>query len=142
VNAILSLDERNRFSKGIFPWVGFKTKWFKYDNAERAAGVTKWSLWKLFLYSLDGITAYSSKLLAVSSFLGILLFLISIGLIIFIIIHRIGWGSSVDGLATMVCIILFCSGIQLFSIGILGQYISKIYTETKQRPHYVVREKK
>jgi hypothetical protein len=142
VDALISLNERTRFSKGIFPWIGFRTKWFEYENVERAAGITKWSFWKLFLYSLDGITAFSSKLLAISSIIGVLLFLTAIGFIIFIIIHRIGWGSTVDGWASTACIVLLCSGIQLFSIGILGQYVSKIYTETKQRPHYVVRDQK
>jgi glycosyltransferase involved in cell wall biosynthesis len=147
VQACISLCERNRFSKGIFPWVGFRIKWLKFDNAERAAGTTKWSLWRLFLYSLDGITAFSSKLLGIASILGILFFLISIGIIIFIIIHHLltmntpdPWAP--DGWTSTACIILFCSGIQLFTIGILGQYISKIYTEVKQRPYYIVREEK
>jgi glycosyltransferase involved in cell wall biosynthesis len=145
VDACLSLGERNRFSKGIFPWVGFRTKWIQYENVERAAGITKWSFWGLFLYSLDGITAFSSKLLALASIMGILLFFIAVGIIGWIIVYRImtlntpnPW--TPDGWASTACIVLFCSGIQLFTIGILGQYLAKAYTEVKQRPHYIIRE--
>ena len=140
VDAVLSLQERNRFSKGIFPWVGFKTKWFEYENINRVAGETKWSFWKLFLYSLDGITAFSSKPLALASICGTITFLVSIYFIFFIIIRKIIWGDPVAGWASTICIILLVSGIQLFSIGILGQYLAKAYTEMKQRPHYVARE--
>jgi len=140
LEAILAIPERNRFSKGILPWIGFRTKWFEYENIERAAGKTKWSFWKLFVYSLDGMIAFSSKPLAIASVLGILLFVISISFIIFIIIRRIVWGDPVGGWASTICIILFCSGIQLFTTGILGQYMAKIYTEVKQRPQYIVRE--
>jgi glycosyltransferase involved in cell wall biosynthesis len=140
IDAVLSLNERGRFSKGIFPWVGFRTKWFEFENIDRAAGNTKWSFKKLFLYSLDGITAFSSKLLSVASVLGLLLFLVALGFIVFIIIHRIGWGSTVDGWASTACIVLLCSGLQLFTTGILGQYLAKTYTEVKQRPHYIIRE--
>ena len=140
IDAILSLQERNRFSKGIFPWVGFKTKWFEYENINRVAGETKWSFWKLFLYSLDGITAFSSKPLALASISGLIAFLISIILIIVIVIRRILWGDPVAGWASTICIILLVSGVQLFTIGILGQYLAKTYTEVKQRPHYIVRE--
>jgi len=140
LEAILALPERNRFSKGIFPWIGFKIKWFEYENIERAAGKTKWSFWKLFFYSLDGIIAFSSKPLAIASVLGILLFLAALLFIIFIIIRRIVWGDPVGGWASTICIILFCSGIQLFTTGIVGQYMAKIYTEVKQRPQYIVRE--
>jgi glycosyltransferase involved in cell wall biosynthesis len=142
VDAILSLQERNRFSKGIFPWVGFRTKWFEYENIERTAGVTKWSFWELFLYSIDGFTAFSSKPLAIASFMGILLFLAALVFIAIIIVGKILWSYPVDGWASTACIILFCSGIQLFTTGILGQYLSKTYTEVKQRPHYIVREAK
>jgi glycosyltransferase involved in cell wall biosynthesis len=140
LEAILAISERNRFSKGIFPWVGFKTRWFEYENIERAAGKTKWSFWKLFLYSLDGIIAFSTKPLAIASVLGILLFIIALSFIVFIIIRRIVWGDPVGGWASTICIILFCSGIQLFTIGVLGQYMAKIYTEVKQRPQFIVRE--
>jgi glycosyltransferase involved in cell wall biosynthesis len=142
VDAVLSLRERNRFSKGIFPWVGFKTKWFEYENVNRIAGETKWSFWKLFLYSMDGITAFSSRPLAFASFIGILAFLVSLILIIIIIVRRIVFGDPVAGWASTICIILLLSGIQLFAIGILGQYLAKTYTEVKQRPHYIVREQK
>lgn len=139
VDAVLSLDERNRFSKGIFPWVGFKTKWFEYENINRAAGETKWSFWKLFLYSLDGITAFSSKPLALASVCGLVLFVVALIFIAFIIIRKILWGDPVDGWASTVCIVLFCSGVQLFSTGIVGQYLAKIYTEVKRRPHYLIK---
>jgi glycosyltransferase involved in cell wall biosynthesis len=140
LEAVLSLPERGRFSKGVFPWVGFRTKWFEYENIERKTGQTKWSFWKLFLYSLDGITAFSSKPLAIASFMGILLFLAALIFILFIIIRKIMWGDPVSGWASTACIILFCSGIQLFTTGILGQYIAKTYTEVKARPHYIIRE--
>jgi glycosyltransferase involved in cell wall biosynthesis len=140
LEAILSLTERGRFSKGVFPWVGFNVKWFEYENIERTAGITKWSFWKLFLYSLDGIIAFSSKPLAIASFMGVLLFLAAVAFIALIIIRKIIWGDPVDGWASTVCIILFCSGVQLFTTGILGQYVAKTYTEVKQRPHYIIRE--
>jgi glycosyltransferase involved in cell wall biosynthesis len=140
LEALLTLQERNRFSKGIFPWIGFKIKWFEYENIERTAGKTKWSFWKLLLYSFDGIIAFSSKPLAIASVFGFFLFLAAFSLIIFIIIRKIVWGDPVDGWASTVCIILFCSGIQLFTTGILGQYLAKTYTEVKQRPHFIIRE--
>jgi glycosyltransferase involved in cell wall biosynthesis len=142
VDAVLSLHERGRFSKGIFPWIGFKTKWFEYENIQRSAGETKWSFWKLFLYSLDGIIAFSSKPLAIASICGILLFGLSIVFIIIICIRKFFYAIPVDGWASTACIILFCSGIQLFTTGILGQYLAKTYIEVKQRPHYIIREEK
>ncbi|MDR0684696.1 MAG: glycosyltransferase [Spirochaetaceae bacterium] len=141
VDALLSLEERNRFSKGIFPWIGFRTKWFEYENVERGAGKTKWSFWRLAVYALDGIFAFSSKPLAIASVLGILLFLASLILISWIVIEKLmGHTLNVYGWASTVCIILFTSGIQLFSVGIVGQYLAKTYTEVKHRPHYIVRE--
>ena len=140
LNAFLTIKERNRFSKGIFPWIGFRTKWVEYENIKRKEGKTKWSFWKLFLYSLDGIIAFSTKPLVIASFLGILLFLVALIFIVFIIIRKIVWGDPVDGWASTVCIILLCSGFQLFSIGILGQYVAKVYAETKQRPYYIIQE--
>ena len=140
LDAILTLREQNRFSKAIFPWVGFKTKWFEYKNIERTSGKTKWSFWRLFLYSLDGIIAFSSKPLAIASVLGILMFLAALVLIAFIVVRRLVWGDPVDGWASTVCIILFCSGIQLFATGVLGQYVARVYTEVKQRPHYIIKE--
>ena len=142
VDAVLLLNERNRFSKGIFPWLGFKTKWFEYENVNRVAGETKWSFWKLFLYSLDGITAFSSRPLALASICGTFAFLLSLFFIVFIIIRRVIWGDPVAGWASTICIVLLLSGIQLFSIGILGQYLAKTYTEVKQRPHFIVRDQK
>ncbi|GHS84688.1 hypothetical protein FACS1894103_5540 [Campylobacterota bacterium] len=141
VDAILQLNERNRFSKGIFQWVGFKTKWFKYENVLRVAGDTKWSFWKLFLYALDGITAFSSKLLAIASVMGILLFLLSIASVVFVIIRKLIWDDPVQGWASTICIILFCAGLQLFTIGVLGEYLAKTFNEVKQRPHYIIRKK-
>jgi len=140
MDALLTLPERNRFSKGIFPWIGFNTKWFEYENIARTAGGTKWSFWKLLTYSFDGITAFSSKPVVIVSVLGIILFMIALAVIIFIIIRKLAYGDPVAGWASTICIILFCSGIQLFTTGILGQYIAKTYTETKQRPHYIIRE--
>jgi glycosyltransferase involved in cell wall biosynthesis len=142
LNAVLSLGERNRFSKGIFPWIGFRVKWFEYENIQRAAGETKWSFWRLFLYSLDGIVAFSSKPLFVASLFGIILFTVSIIFIVLIIIRKLIFGDPVDGWASTICIILFCSGIQLFTVGILGQYLAKTYTEVKCRPHYIIREER
>jgi hypothetical protein len=139
-DAVLSLRERGRFSKGIFPWLGFKTRWFEYENVERSAGRTKWSFWGLFLYSIDGIVAFSSIPLALASALGVVLFFLSVAFIVFVIIRRVVFGDPVAGWASTICVILFCSGVQLLSAGVLGEYISKIYTEVKQRPHYLVRE--
>jgi glycosyltransferase involved in cell wall biosynthesis len=140
VDALLSLPERNRFSKGIFPWIGFKTKWFEYENRERIAGETKWSFAKLLFYAFDGIIAFSAKPLAFASIFGLLLFALSIIFIIFIVARKLLYGDPVDGWASTVCIILFCAGVQLFSTGILGAYLAKTYTETKRRPHYIIKE--
>ena len=142
LDALLTLPERNRFSKGIFPWIGFRTKWFEYKNIERTTGNTKWSFWKLFLYSLDGIIAFSSKPLAIASVMGVLLFITAFVFIIAIIIRYLIWGDPVAGWASTACIILFCSGVQLFATGILGQYMAKTYTEVKQRPHFLIKEKR
>jgi glycosyltransferase involved in cell wall biosynthesis len=140
LDALLELPERNRFSKGIFPWIGFKTKWFEYENIERKEGRTKWSFWKLFLYSLDGIMAFSSKPLAIASVFGVLMFVAACSSIVLVVVRKLVWGDPVSGWASTVCVILFCSGIQLFTIGVLGQYMAKTYTEVKRRPHYVIRE--
>ena len=140
VDAILSVGEVNRFSKGIFGWVGFKTQWFEYENIERAAGETKWSFWKLFLYSLDGIVAFSTAPLAVASVAGMLLFLVAVVLIILIIVRTLVWGDPTAGWPSLVCIICLIGGIQLLCIGILGQYLSKTYLETKRRPIYILKD--
>lgn len=141
-NAVLSLCERNRFTKGIFPWVGFNTKYFEYENIERVAGKTKWSFWKLFKYSLDGIIGFSTKPLAISSFLGIIMILISFVFLSFIILRRVMYGDPVQGWASIVCIIIFTSGLQFFTTGILGLYLSKVYIEVKHRPIYISKEEK
>ena len=140
VEAILSMKEYNRFSKGIFGWVGFKTKWIDYENIERVAGDTKWSFTKLLLYSIDGIVAFSTVPLSVAALLGILFCIIAFIMILVIIIKTAIWGDPVAGYPSLVCIIFLLSGVQLFTIGILGQYIAKTYMETKQRPKYIVKE--
>lgn len=140
VDAILSMKEYNRFSKGIFGWVGFKTKWIDYENVERIAGDTKWSFTKLLLYSIDGIVAFSTVPLSVAAFLGILFCIIAFVMILVIITKTLIWGDPVAGYPSMVCIIFLLSGVQLFTIGILGQYIAKTYMETKHRPQFIVRE--
>ena len=139
-DAILSVSEYNRFSKGIFSWVGFNTKWLEYENIERAAGETKWNFWKLFLYSIDGIVAFSTMPLVISSIFGILFCLISAIMIVFIIAKTLIFGDPVSGWPSLACIIFFIGGIQLLCIGIIGQYLSKTYLETKKRPHYIVKE--
>ncbi len=140
VDAILSMPEYNRFSKGIFSWVGFKTKYIEYENVERAAGSTAWSFWKLFLYSLEGIFAFSTAPLAISSLLGVLFCLISLIMIIVIILKTLIWGEDVAGFPTIMCVMFMLGGLQLFCNGILGQYLSKTYLESKSRPIYLTRE--
>ncbi|MGN1330292.1 MAG: glycosyltransferase family 2 protein [Clostridia bacterium] len=140
VDSILQVTEYNRFSKGIFSWVGFKTKWISYDNVERAAGKTKWSFWKLLVYSLDGITAFSTAPLIISTLAGIFFCMLSFLMIIFIIIRTCIYGDPVAGWPSMICIILFVAGVQLFCLGIMGQYMSKEYMEIKHRPIYIVKE--
>ncbi len=140
VDAILSMPEYNRFSKGIFSWVGFKTKYIEYENVERAAGTTAWSFWKLFLYSLEGIFAFSTAPLAISSLLGVLFCLISLIMIVVIILKTLIWGEDVAGFPTIMCVMFMLGGLQLFCNGILGQYLSKTYLESKSRPIYLTRE--
>lgn len=140
VDAIIQVGEYNRFSKGIFGWVGFKTKWLEYENIERKQGETKWSFWKLLIYSLDGIVAFSSMPLYIASILGIILCIFAFLAIIFVIVRQLIWGGSAYGWPSLVCIILLLSGVQLFAIGILGQYLSKTYLEVKKRPIYIVNE--
>ena len=138
VEAIVDMCESNRFSKGIFGWVGFKTYWMSYENVERVAGKTKWSFWKLFKYSIDGITNFSSTPLKISSVMGFIFTLISLIMMVFVFVRALIFQDPVQGWPSLVCIILFIGGIQLFCIGIIGQYISKMYIETKKRPHYIV----
>ncbi|MEE6636101.1 glycosyltransferase family 2 protein [Limosilactobacillus pontis] len=143
VNAVLSLTEYNRFSKGIFNWVGFKTKYLPYKNVERVAGTTDWSTWKLFKYAFDGITDFSEAPLALATWFGGLSALIAIiGLIIVIVRHFVVPTSSVNGWASLVCIILLLGGIQLLCLGIVGRYIGRIYMQAKKRPIYIIKEKK
>ena len=140
VNAILELKEYNRYSKGLFQFVGFNTKWLEYENIERVAGETKWSFWKLFIYALEGILAFSTVPLAISSITGIIFCLIAFILILVIIIKTLIFGDPTSGWPSLVCIIFFVSGIQLFCLGIIGQYLSKTYLETKNRPIYILKE--
>ena len=141
-DAILEVSERNRFSKGIFAWVGFKTKWLEYENIERTAGKTKWSFFKLFVYAVDGLTAFSAKPLSITSFIGLLFCFISLLLIILIIVRKLIFGDPVDGWPSLACIIFFVAGIQLFCIGIVGLYVSKTYSESKRRPVFIKRKSK
>lgn len=139
-DAILSMREYNRFSKGIFGWVGYKTKWLEYENVQRAAGETKWNFWKLFLYSLDGIMAFSTMPLSIASFFGILFCIVAFVFMIFIFVRALIYGDPVSGWPSMVCIISFIGGVQLLCLGIMGQYMSKLYMEVKDRPKYLVKE--
>ena len=139
-DAILSMREYNRFSKGIFGWVGYKTKWLEYENVQRAAGETKWNFWKLFLYSLDGIMAFSTMPLSIASFFGILFCILAFVFMIFIFVRALIYGDPVAGWPSMVCIISFIGGVQLLCLGIMGQYMSKLYMEVKDRPKYLVKE--
>lgn len=141
VDAIISLKEYNRYSKGLFSFVGFDTKWIEYENIERVAGETKWSFWKLFKYALEGITAFSTAPLILSSIIGLLFCVIAFIAIIFIIVKTLVYGDPTSGWPSLACIIVFVSGVQLFSIGIIGQYLSKTYLEVKHRPIYIIKEK-
>lgn len=138
VDAIVAMSETNRFSKGIFGWIGFKTYWLAYDNIERVAGTTKWNFWKLFKYSIDGIMNFSDAPLRLASWSGFFFTFVSAIMLLVVFIRALVWGDPVAGWPSMVCIILFIGGIQLFCIGIIGQYVSKVYTETKKRPQYIV----
>lgn len=140
-DAVISMQEYNRFTKGIFGWVGFRTKWMEYENVERARGETKWSFWKLFLYSLDGITAFSTVPLMIAAVAGVLFCLLAFVMIIFIIVRKLIFGDPVSGWPSLVCIMLFLSGVQFFCTGILGQYLAKTYMEVKRRPIYLIKEK-
>ena len=141
VDSILTIKEYNRYSKGLFSFVGFKTKWIEFENKERVAGTTKWSFFKLLVYAIEGITAYSTVPLAISAVIGIVFCLIAFLTIVYIVIKTLIFGDPVGGWPSLACMILFVSGIQLFCIGILGQYLSKTYLETKNRPIYIIREK-
>lgn len=140
VDSILSMGEYNRFSKGIFGWVGYETKWIEYENVERVHGETKWSFWKLFIYSIEGITAFSTVPLAIASIMGVLFCAAAFVMILFILIRSLVWTDPVGGWPSLVCIICLVSGVQLFCLGIVGQYLSKTYLEVKKRPIYLVKE--
>lgn len=138
--AIVSMSEYNRFSKGIFGWVGFRTYWLPYENVERAAGETKWSFWKLFQYAIDGIVNFSQAPLSIASLFGIFMTFCSFLMLFVIIARKIIFGNSVNGWASTICVIIFIGGIQLFCLGIIGQYMAKTYLETKKRPHFIIGE--
>ena len=139
-DALLELGEYNRFSKGLFGWVGFETKWLEYENVQRVAGETKWSFWRLLLYSLDGIMAFSTLPLSIAALLGVTMCLIAAVAIVFTIVRQLLYGGSAFGWPSMICVILFLGGIQLFCIGILGSYLAKTYLEVKKRPIYICKE--
>jgi len=138
VEAIIAMNEYNRFSKGIFGWIGYRTYWLAYENVERVAGETKWNFWKLLKYAIDGIISFSQVPLSIASWFGVLMTLCAFLFLIFIVIRRSVFGDPVAGWASTICVIIFIGGIQLFCIGIMGQYIAKVYMEAKQRPHYIV----
>lgn len=140
VDAILAMSEYNRFTKGIFGWVGYETKWLEYENVERRKGETKWSFWKLFLYSLEGIIAFSTAPLTIASVMGVLFCVLAFAMIIFTIVRKLLFDDPTSGWPSLVCIIMMVSGVQLFCLGILGQYLSKTYMEVKKRPIYLVKE--
>ena len=140
VDAILQMQEYNRFTKGIMQWVGFSTKWIEYENVKRSAGETKWSFWRLFAYSMEGIVAFSTAPLALSAMLGIILCLVSFIFICVVVIKTLLFGDPVGGWPSLIVTVLFVGGVQLFCIGILGQYLSRTYLETKKRPQYIVRD--
>lgn len=142
VNAILSMPEYNRFTKGIFGWVGFKTKWIEFENVERAAGETKWSFWKLFRYALEGIIAFSTVPLTIVSLIGVVVCIIAFLFLLFVVIRTVIFGDPVAGWPSLICVISFLSGIQLLGIGVVGMYLSKTYLETKKRPIYIKKESK
>ena len=140
VDSILQLKEYNRYSKGLFSFVGFKTKWLEYENVERVAGETKWSFWKLFKYAIEGIVAFTTAPLSMAAILGVIICLIAFIGIIVIIVKTLAFGDPTGGWPSMVCILLFVSGIQLLCMGIIGQYLAKTYLETKKRPIYIIKE--
>ena len=140
VDAIVSMSEYNRFSKGIFGWIGFRTYWLPYENVERVAGETKWNFWKLFKYAIDGIINFSQAPLSIASWFGIFMTFCSFLLLFGIVIRKAMFGDPVAGWASTVCVIIFIGGIQLFCLGIMGQYIAKTYLETKHRPHFIISE--
>ena len=140
VDAIVSMCEYNRFSKGIFGWIGFRTKWLPFKNVERVAGETKWNFWKLFKYSIDGIVNFSQAPLSFASMTGLLFTVVAFLMVIFVFVRKLIFGDPVAGWASTICIVLFIGGVQLLCMGIMGQYLAKTYLEVKRRPHYIVAE--
>lgn len=140
VQAIISMPEYNRYSKGLFSFVGFKTKWLEYENVQRAAGETHWSFWKLFVYAIDGILAFSTMPLAIASVLGLVFCFVAFVMIIVIIVKTLAFGDPVGGWPSLICAVLMMGGLQLLALGVMGQYLAKTYLETKRRPIYIVRE--
>ena len=140
VDAVIAMGEFNRFSKGIYAWVGFKTYWMTYENAPRAAGDTKWGFWKLMRYAFDSITNFSDAPLKIASFIGSIMAIFSFFAMIFIVVRKSIFGDSVSGWASTICIMVFVGGIQLAVLGLIGEYLSKIFTETKDRPHYIIQD--
>lgn len=140
VAAIIAMGENNRFSKGIYGWIGFRTYWLPYENIERVAGETKWSFWKLFKYAINGIIDFSEVPLSIASWFGIIMTFLAFIFLIFIVVRRAVYGDPVAGWASTICVIIFIGGIQLFCMGVMGQYIAKNYTESKKRPHYIISE--
>lgn len=140
VEAVLSMREYNRYSKGLFSFVGFKTKWIEFENKERVAGTTKWNFWKLFSYALDGIVGFSTAPLTIAAFIGVLFCLIAFIMIIVIIVKTLAFGDPTSGWPSLACIIFMVSGIQLLCLGVIGEYLAKMYLEVKQRPIYIIKE--
>lgn len=140
VDAVLSMREYNRYSKGLFSFVGFKTKWIEFENKERVAGTTKWNFWKLFSYALDGIVGFSTAPLTMAAFIGVLFCLIAFIMIIVIIVKTLAFGDPTSGWPSLACIIFMVSGIQLLCLGVIGEYLAKMYLEVKQRPIYIIKE--
>ena len=140
VDSVLELREYNRFTKGIFSWVGYETKWIEFENVERTRGETKWSFWKLFIYAIDGIVAFTTAPLAIASFFGVLFCVLAFVLIVITIVRKKLFGDPTSGWPSLVCIISLISGVQLFCLGIIGEYMSKVYMEVKNRPQYLIRE--
>ena len=140
IDTIIAMGESNRFSKGIFGWIGFRTYWMEYENIERVAGETKWNFWSLLKYAIDGIVSFSSAPLYISSWFGIIMTGVAFLFLLFIVIRKLIFGDPVAGWASLACIMIFIGGIQFFCIGIIGQYLAKTYSEVKHRPHFIVAE--
>ena len=140
VDSIIALQEYNRFSKGIFSWVGFDTKWIEFENVERSAGETKWSFWKLFRYSIEGMVSFSDAPINIASWLGLIMTGVSVIALLFLFLRALIFGDPVAGWPSLACIMTFIAGIQLFVMGMMGQYVSKTYMEVKNRPHYIVKD--